>query len=223
MAEPSIATDGTEYLLRAERLSRQYPDGNVTALVDVSLGIRPGEYVSIMGPSGSGKSTLLNLLGALDTPTSGEVYFEGQPLSSLPSLDEVRSQKIGYVFQSSALFPHLSVEENVRFGAPSADLASTWLERLRLSALAKRRPSSLSGGEAQRVALARALARQPKVLLLDEPFSSLDDARRDELLLEVKSVVEREQLVTVFVTHDRAEGERLGGTFVPMNAGRVNR
>ena len=186
--------------------------------LEVELRASPGVTV-LFGPSGAGKTSALRALAGLIPLRAGFVRFGTEDWTHLPP----EQRAIGYVFQSSALFPHLSVEENVRFGAPSADLASTWLDRLRLSALAKRRPSSLSGGEAQRVALARALARQPKVLLLDEPFSSLDDARRDELLLEVKSVVEREQLVTVFVTHDRAEGERLGGTFVPMNAGRVNR
>ena len=184
----------------------------------MELRASPGVTV-LFGPSGAGKTSALRALAGLIPLRAGFVRFGADDWTHLPP----EQRAIGYVFQSSALFPHLSVEENVRFGAPSADLASSWLERLRLSALAKRRPSSLSGGEAQRVALARALARQPKVLLLDEPFSSLDDARRDELLLEVKAVVEREQLVTVFVTHDRAEGERLGGTFVPMNAGCVNR
>lgn len=186
--------------------------------LEVELRASPGVTV-LFGPSGAGKTSVLRALSGLIPLRAGFVRFGADEWTSLPP----ERRAIGYVFQSSALFPHLSVEENVRFGAPTEDVATKWLERLRLNALAKRRPASLSGGEAQRVALARALARQPNVLLLDEPFSSLDDARRDELLLEVKAVVEREQLVTVFVTHDRAEGERLGGTFVPMNAGRVSR
>lgn len=186
--------------------------------LDVELRAAPGVTV-LFGPSGAGKTSVLRALCGLIPLRAGFVRFGSEEWTQLPP----ERRAVGYVFQSSALFPHLSVEENVRFGAPSVEVASKWIERLRLGALASRMPSSLSGGEAQRVALARALARQPKVLLLDEPFSSLDDARREELLAEVKSVVENERLVTILVTHDRAEGERLGGTFVPMNAGRVNR
>lgn len=186
--------------------------------LDVELRAAPGVTV-LFGPSGAGKTSVLRALAGLIPLRSGFVRFGAEEWTPLPP----ERRAVGYVFQSSALFPHLTVEENVRFGAPSSESATKWLERFKLGALASRRPASLSGGEAQRVALARALARQPKVLLLDEPFSSLDDARRDELLLEVKAVVASEQLVTVLVTHDRAEGERLGGAFLLVNAGRVNR
>ncbi len=186
--------------------------------LDVELRASPGVTV-LFGPSGAGKTSVLRALAGLISLRSGFVRFGDANWTQLPP----EQRAIGYVFQSSALFPHLNVEENVRFGAPSSDAAAKWIERLRLGALASRKPSSLSGGEAQRVALARALARNPRVLLLDEPFSSLDEASRDELLLEVKSVVESERLVTMLVTHDRAEGERFGGTFVPMNDGRVKR
>ena len=186
--------------------------------LDVELRASPGVTV-LFGPSGAGKTSVLRAIAGLILLRSGFVRFGDEEWTQLPP----ERRAIGYVFQSSALFPHLSVEENVRFGAPSSDAASKWMQRLKLDALASRRPASLSGGETQRVALARALARSPRVLLLDEPFSSLDDARRDELLLEVKSLVETEKLVTILVTHDRSEGERLGGAFVTMNAGRVNR
>ena len=106
--------NGSPVVLRAERIGRTYSDGEVTALADVSMEIRRGEYVAIMGPSGSGKSTLLNLLGTLDRPTSGELYFEGQPLSKLDDLDGFRSRKIGFVFQSFYLLPTLTAVENVQ-------------------------------------------------------------------------------------------------------------
>jgi ABC-type sulfate/molybdate transport systems ATPase subunit len=125
------------------------------------------------------------------------------------------------VFQNSALFPHLSVEENLAFGARSPQDVAKWLQRLRLESSARRRPATLSGGETQRVALARALARGPRVLLLDEPFSSLDSALRDELLSELRELVQAEQLVTLLVTHAREEAERLGGRFLHLVGGRI--
>lgn len=185
--------------------------------LDVELRAAPGVTV-LFGPSGAGKTSVLRALAGLVPLRTGFVRFGAEEWTQRPP----EQRAIGYVFQSSALFPHLTVEENVRFGAQTRDAATKWLERFKLGALASRRPASLSGGEAQRVAFARALARGPRVLLLDEPFSSLDDARRDELLVEAKSVVEAERLVTLLVTHDRAEGERLAGTFVHLHAGRVN-
>jgi putative ABC transport system ATP-binding protein len=215
MAEPT-ATDGSEYLLRAERLSRQYPDGNVTALVDVSLGIRAGEYVSIMGPSGSGKSTLLNLLGALDTPTSGEVYFEGQPLSSLPSLDEVRSQKIGYVFQSFYLLPMLTALENVQIpmfegrlsARERAKRAAELLESVNLGHRVDHLPSRLSVGERQRVAIARSLANEPKLLLADEPTGNLDTRTGLEILDLFARLHTERQMTLVVITHSQEVADR---------------
>ena len=125
------------------------------------------------------------------------------------------------MFQASALFPHLTVEQNVAFGARSTEDAARWLKRLRLESAGQRKPATLSGGEAQRVALARALARRPRVLLLDEPFSSLDASLRDELVSELNELVEAEQLVTLLVTHAREEAQRLGGRFLHLIAGKI--
>jgi putative ABC transport system ATP-binding protein len=215
MPEPA-ATDGAEYLLRAERLSRQYPDGNVTALVDVSFGIRPGEYVSIMGPSGSGKSTLLNLLGALDTPTSGEVYFEGQPLSTMPSLDELRSEKIGYVFQSFYLLPMLTAVENVQIpmfesrlsARERASRAAELLASVNMSHRADHLPSRLSVGERQRVAIARSLANQPRLLLADEPTGNLDTRTGLEILELFARLHNERQMTLVVITHSQEVADR---------------
>ena len=191
-----------------------------TFTLDLSLEARVG-VTTLFGPSGSGKTSTLRAISGLLRLEAGWVklnqtnWAEGAR-SMAPELREV-----GYVFQSSALFPHLTVEQNVAFGARTPQDARKWLARLRLQSAAKRRPSTLSGGEAQRVALARALARAPRVLLLDEPFSSLDSVLRAELVAELKELVEAEQLVTLLVTHARDEAERLRGRFLHLVAGKI--
>ncbi len=201
-------------LLRAEHVSRRYRDGDVNALADVSLEIRPGEYVAIIGPSGSGKSTLLNMLGALDEPTSGEVYFEGRPLSQWGSLDDFRSQKIGFVFQSFYLLPTLTAVENVQIpmfegSLPLAERvrkATELLESVGLGHRADHRPNQLSVGERQRVAIARALANGPPLLLADEPTGNLDSHSGAEIL-NLFDRLHREQ----GMTSDRHHPQRRGG------------
>ncbi len=176
-----VASNGSA-LLQAEHVDKLYPDGQVHALNNVSLTICEGEYVAIMGPSGSGKSTLLNLLGAIDRPTSGEIFFQGQPYSQLRDLDRLRAEKFGFVFQSFHLLPVLTAVENVQVpmfetSLPARQRAVKALNLLRLVGLEHRAshlPEHLSVGERQRVAVARALANDPKVLLADEPTGNLD-------------------------------------------------
>jgi putative ABC transport system ATP-binding protein len=205
-------------LLLAEHLGKFYPDGQVVALDDISLAIAAGEYVAIMGPSGCGKSTLLNLLGALDRPDSGEVSFEGVPLSRQPSVVRLRSRKIGFVFQSFHLLPMLTAIENVQvpmFGGPlsasgRARKARELLESVGMLHRAKHRPSRLSGGERQRVALARALANDPVVLLADEPTGNLDSRSAAEVL-DLFSCLNRDRgLTLVVVTHSPEVARRCG-------------
>ena len=196
-------------LLSAEHLRKVYPDGNVVALEDVSLAIASGEHVAVMGPSGCGKSTLLNLLGALDLPDSGEVSFEGVPLSRQRSLARLRSQKVGFVFQSFHLLPTLTALENVQvpmFGGPlsasgRAKKARELLETVGMFHRAKHTPSRLSVGERQRVALARALANDPVVLLADEPTGNLDSRSTTEVLDLFSSLNRDRGLTLVVVTH----------------------
>jgi putative ABC transport system ATP-binding protein len=208
------------YLLQAERLCKNYPDGHVNALVDVSLDIRAGEYIAVMGPSGSGKSTLLNLLGALDRPTSGAVLFEGQSLRRFGSLDQFRSQKIGFVFQAFHLVPTLTALENVQvpmFEGPlaaraRARKAAGLLAAVGMSHRASHLPKRLSVGERQRVAIARALANDPVLLLADEPTGNLDShTARD--VLDLFAGLHRERGMTVvMVTHSQEvadEAERI--------------
>jgi putative ABC transport system ATP-binding protein len=205
-------------LLSAEHLRKVYPDGNVVALEDVSLAIAPGEHVAVMGPSGCGKSTLLNLLGALDRPDSGEVFFEGVPLSRQRSLARLRSRKVGFVFQSFHLLPTLTALENVQvpmFGGPlsasgRARKARDLLETVGMLHRGKHTPSRLSVGERQRVALARALANDPVVLLADEPTGNLDSRSAAEVLDLFSSLNRDRGLTLVIVTHSPEVARRCG-------------
>jgi putative ABC transport system ATP-binding protein len=216
------------FLFRTERLSKLYPDGQVHAVEDVSIDIRRGEYVAIMGPSGSGKSTLLNLIGALDTPTSGEVYFDGRPLSKMRRLDRLRVEKFGFVFQSFHLLPILTALENVQvpmFEGPLSASARTnkarqLLELVGMEHRANHLPQKLSVGERQRVAIARSLANDPIALLADEPTGNLDSVSA-EGVFELFAHLHREQGMTiVLITHDEEFGHRAQRT-IHMQDGHV--
>jgi putative ABC transport system ATP-binding protein len=201
--------ESAEALFHTEDLWKIYPDGEVTALAGVDLTIRKGEYAAITGPSGCGKSTLLNLLGALDRPSRGEVYFLGEPLSKVPDLDSIRSHKIGFVFQSFHLLPTLSVEENVQvpmFEGPlgmkdRAKKAHALLDMVGLSHRLGHLPGQLSVGERQRVAIARSLANDPVVILADEPTGNLD-SRNAADVLDLFDRLNRDRGTTlVIITH----------------------
>ncbi len=183
----------------------------VQALDHVSLHVRKGEYVAIVGPSGSGKSTMMHILGCLDTPTSGEMWLDGQPVSGLTpgELCLVRRQKIGFVFQGFQLLARLSALENVAFPLMlrGVDIkrrsaaAQAALERVGLGARLFHLPSQLSGGQKQRVAIARALVTEPGLLLADEPTGSLDEESRGEVL-DILDGLHREGHTLVLITHD---------------------
>lgn len=213
MSDPS-AKNGV--LIRTENLSKIYPDGKVTALVNMNLTIRDGEYLAIMGPSGTGKSTLLNLLGVLDRPTSGEIYFEGEPLSTLKDLDGFRSRKIGFVFQSFYLLPTLTALENVQVpmfegSLPSkerTERAAELLEAVGMSHRSRHLSSQLSVGERQRVAIARSLANQPKLLMADEPTGNLDSHTAEDILGLFDRLHQERGMTLVTVTHSEEVGER---------------
>ena len=205
-------------LIRLRDVVKHFESGNVTAVNHVTLDIHRGEYVVIMGPSGSGKSTLLNILGTLDTATSGEVLFEGKSLAELPSLDRFRSQKIGFVFQAFHLLPTLTAIENVQVpmfvGSLSprqrAARAAELLQSVGMGHRMKTLPNVLSIGERQRVALARALANNPILLLADEPTGNLDTKNGEEIL-ELFDRLHREQKMTlVIITHSPEVGQRAG-------------
>jgi putative ABC transport system ATP-binding protein len=215
-------------LVRTEGLCKTYPDGQVEAVVDVNLRIDRGEYVAVMGPSGSGKSTLLNLLGALDRPTRGEVYFEGVPLSRVANLDLFRSQKIGFVFQSFYLLPTLTALENVQVPMfegplPARARARKAAELLRVFGLSDRSshlPSQLSYGQRQRVALARSLANDPVLLLADEPTGNLDSGNGEEVL-DLFDKLRRDRGTTLIVITHSTEVARRARRIAHVRDGRV--
>jgi putative ABC transport system ATP-binding protein len=198
-----------DYLLYADDVHKQYPDGQVRALNGVTFGVRAGEATAITGPSGSGKSTLLNVLGTLDRPDRGEVYYQGEPLSARSDLDRFRARQIGFVFQSFFLLPTLTSRENVQvpmFGGPlgpraRAKKADELLELVGMSHRAGHRPGKLSVGERQRVALARALANDPVLLLADEPTGNLDSDNATRVLDLLTGLQRDRSLALVVVTH----------------------
>jgi putative ABC transport system ATP-binding protein len=215
MSKPA-ANANHRALVRVEHVSRLYPDGNVTALSDISLSVQAGEYLAIMGPSGSGKSTLLNLLGALDVPTSGEVFFDDQAMSTCPNLAAIRAHKIGFVFQSFHLLPTLTAWENVqvpmfegvRSARQRAERAWDLLTLVGLTDRAKHLPAQLSVGQRQRVAIARALANEPPLLLADEPTGNLDSQSGTAVLDLFDTLHRKNGLTLVVITHSREVAAR---------------
>ncbi len=204
-------------LIEARGLWRTYPDGNVNAVMDVTFQIAEGEYAAIVGPSGSGKSTLLNLLGALDRPVKGEVYFRGQPLGTLKSLDDYRVRHVGFVFQSFLLLPTLTALENVqvpmfegprRKSAERVRRARELLDAVGMAHRANHRPTQLSVGERQRVAIARALANEPALLLADEPTGNLDSVNAASVLDLFDGLNRDHGLTLIVVTHSDEVSQR---------------
>ena len=203
--------------------------GAFAALSGIDLDIRPGELIALLGPSGSGKTTLLRIVAGLDWPDGGEVLFDG--VDALTR--SVAARQVGFVFQHYALFRHMTVFENVAFGlrvrkgrdrVPEdeiRDRVGRLLDLVQLGWLADRYPGQLSGGQRQRIALARALAIEPRVLLLDEPFGALDAKVRKDLRRWLRSLHEKIQATSVFVTHDQEEALELADRVVVIDRGRI--
>jgi putative ABC transport system ATP-binding protein len=216
MTENCEPAGGPDCLLSAEKITRIYADGKVSALVDVSLAVPRGQYLAIVGPSGSGKSTLLNLLGALDLPTSGKVLFEGRSLSETRNLAQLRARKIGFVFQSFNLLPTLTAQENVQIPMFEGTLSAKertqksreLLEAVGIGHRAGHLPSHMSVGERQRTAIARALANDPPLLLADEPTGNLD-SQSGHGVLDLFDRLHKEQGRTLIViTHSNEVAAR---------------
>ena len=199
--------------LSLQNLSLRYPGSEQDALAPLTLDVERSEILALTGPSGSGKSSLLRLLAGLERPTTGSIHV-GQSLVADPSHHlPPEKRQIGLASQGGDLFPHLTVADNIAYGlfrskrSERKERVKALLDLVSLSHLSKRYPAELSGGEAQRIALARALAPKPKVLLLDEPFSSLDAELRENLRDSTLAILRQEGTTTIFVTHHREDAE----------------
>jgi multiple sugar transport system ATP-binding protein len=206
-------------------LSKKYPGGENLAVDAVSLEVAHGEFMVLLGPSGCGKSTTLRMVAGLESISDGELLIDGKRVNDIPAKD----RDIAMVFQSYALYPHMSVLDNLAFGLRRRDFASAEIERrvrevastLGLGDLLKRKPHALSGGQRQRVALGRAIVRDPKVFLFDEPLSNLDAALRVGMRGELIKLHHRLGATMIYVTHDQVEAMTMGDRICIMNGGKV--
>ncbi len=199
--------------------------GDFTAVDDLTLNIPDGEFFSLLGPSGCGKTTTLRMIAGFEQPTEGEIYIKGEPVAGIPA----HQRPVNTVFQSYALFPHMTVAQNVAFGLEMKKVSKSEtkqrvaeaLELVQLPQLSERKPKQLSGGQRQRVALARALVNRPQVLLLDEPLGALDLKLRKAMQLELKQIQTEVGITFVYVTHDQEEAMTMSDRIAVMNEGLV--
>ncbi len=218
----TIAADPAAYV-RIANLTKKF--GDFVAVDNVSLDIRRGEIFCLLGGSGSGKTTLLRMLAGFETPTSGSIQIDGADMSTTPPYE----RPVNMMFQSYALFPHMSVEKNVAFGLEQEGLSRAEIARqvgeileiVKMAGFGARKPHQLSGGQRQRVALARALVKRPKLLLLDEPLAALDKKLREHTQFELINIQQRLGVTFVVVTHDQEEAMTLGTRLGVMNQGRI--
>ena len=209
--------------LRLQGVSKHF--GQFVALEHIDLDVGSGEFVVLLGPSGCGKTTVLRLISGLEMPSSGKIGFDGADISAVP----VRNRHVGMVAQQHGLFPHMNVEDNIAFGLKVRRLADADIRRrvddildtVQLKPFRHRFPAQLSGGQMQRVAIARTLVTEPSVLLLDEPFASLDTGLRVELRGFIRDLQKRTGITTIFVTHDQAEAFELADRVAVLLDGRL--
>ena len=214
---------GSPALLRIRNVAKNF--GKNVVLRDISLDVAEGEFLTILGESGSGKTTLLRIIAGFETASAGEVWMGEERLDRQPPY----RRRVNTVFQSYALFPHLTVEQNVAYGLrvakrPEAEIASRVqeaLDKVKMSAFAKSKPSKISGGQQQRVALARALVNRPRLLLLDEPLSALDANLRRQMQVELKSLQREVGISFIFVTHDQEEAMVMSDRIALLRSGEL--
>ena len=205
-----------------DKIDKSY-DGEVLVVKNLNLNIAKGEFVTMLGPSGSGKTTTLMMLAGFETPTNGEIYLEGKPISKIPPYQ----REIGMVFQNYALFPHMTVQENLSFPLEVRKISKTEvqdkvkkaLDMVELGNFGTRFPAQLSGGQQQRVALARALVFEPRLVLMDEPLGALDKNLREQMQYEIKHIHERIGITVVYVTHDQSEALTMSNRIAVFDEG----
>ncbi|SDN83600.1 putrescine transport system ATP-binding protein [Pseudomonas arsenicoxydans] len=210
-----------QVLVKIDRVTKKFDE--TIAVDDVSLEIKKGEIFALLGGSGSGKSTLLRMLAGFERPTEGRIFLDGVDITDMPPYE----RPINMMFQSYALFPHMTVAQNIAFGLkqdkiPSAEVdarVADMLKLVQMTQYAKRKPHQLSGGQRQRVALARSLAKRPKLLLLDEPMGALDKKLRSQMQLELVEIIERVGVTCVMVTHDQEEAMTMAERIAIMHLG----
>ena len=211
-----------EVLLSIRDIRKNFGEGDV--LAGISLDVRKGEFVTLLGASGCGKTTTLRIVSGLETPDTGEVILNGKDMTNLPP----ESRPVNTVFQSYALFPHMNVEKNVAYGLrvrgedkkTIASRVAEMLELVQMSEYARRMPAQLSGGQRQRIAIARALAPQPKLLLLDEPLGALDLQLRRQMQLELKRLQKKLGITFIYITHDQEEAINMSDRIAVMRGGK---
>jgi iron(III) transport system ATP-binding protein len=213
--------------LELEQLTKRYP--GVTSVDAIDLSVAHAEFVCLLGPSGCGKTTTLRMIAGLAQPDDGEIRVGGKVVSSTRAVVPPERRNMSMIFQSYAVWPHMTVRENVAYGLKMKSLpedekrrrTDALLEATKLAAQAERYPAELSGGQQQRIALARALAPKPDILLLDEPLSNLDANLRAEMRFEIRRLHDEFQYTSVYVTHDQVEAMTMADRIVIMNAGRI--
>jgi putative ABC transport system ATP-binding protein len=209
-------TSLSDAIVRIETLALHFDDGKTKALNGIDIEIREGEFLALVGPSGCGKSSLLNIIGTLDSPTAGQIYFRSRPYSTIGNFSLFRRQHIGFIFQSFHLIPTLSALDNVvvpTIGGPGSvsdhkERAKGLLSRLGLRDRMEHFPNKMSGGERQRVAIARSLINNPDVILADEPTGSLDSTNATEVLDLIAEIRKEKGLTAIIVTHDSSVSSR---------------